>query len=106
MAKRKRRSPAPDELDSWREQMAHGHVAGYWASVGRFPPQATIRASTGCIMVFMGSLMIVMMIVIGILGVFSANSASLLSALGGMIIGAFLLWLGMHLLRRSRQKHR
>lgn len=102
MAKRKQRSRVPDELDSWREQMEHGHVAGYWASVGRFPPSATTRTSTGCSIVLLGS----MMIVVGVVGVFSNNPGGLLNALGGMIIGALLLWLGTRLLRRSRQKYR
>ena|SRR5689334_3884754 len=102
MAKRKRRSHTPDELESWREQMTHAHVAGYWASVGRLPPVATVRVASGCSVVLLGGIMMIA----GIVGVLSNNPTGLLSELGGMLFGGVLLGIGIRLLRKPRPKRR
>ena len=103
MGKRKRRiNGDTDPLASWREQMEHGHVPGYWASVGRLPPAASVRAAFGCSTLLLGS----MLLLVGIVGILAGIPESLIGALGNMALGGALVWVGNRTLRHRRRKRR
>ncbi len=102
MAKRKRRrSAGGDSLAEWTEYVEHGHVAGYWASVGKLPPAAIARAPFGCVVVIFGG----MLCIAGLVGLASAKPGEALGALAGLALGGVLLWLGSRMLRRRRRRH-
>jgi hypothetical protein len=102
MTKRKRRNRNnSDPLAEWREQMEHGHVPGYWASVARLPPTVNLRTATGFALMLVGG----MLLVAGVVGIASRPEV-LVGALGSIVLGAALLWVGIAMLRRRRGKRR